>query len=205
MSRITLALTATGVCALAASLWADTLVLRNGRRIEGELVGVRDGMLEFREYGFRGRTQQFDRQDVARIEFDADSGQTPGLPLTGRPRGLREREVAVAANTQWNDAGISVRAGQTVYFVAEGRVRWGPDRRDGPAGENNSPRNPNRPIPNRPGAALIGRIGDDSGDYFFIGGDQGPIRMRGSGRLFLGINDDYLADNSGSFRVVIYY
>jgi hypothetical protein len=193
------------VCALAATLAADTLVLRNGRRIDGELIAVRGGTIEFRESGFRGRTQQFDREDIARIEFDSTADRSPGLPLTGRPRGLREREIGVAANAQWTDTGVDVRAGQTVYFVAEGRVRWGPDRRDGPAGENNSPRNPGRPIPNRPGAALIGKVGDGSTDYFFIGGDQAPIRLRASGRLFLGINDDYLADNSGSFRVVIYY
>jgi hypothetical protein len=29
--------------------------------------------------------------------------------------------------------------------------------------------------------------------------------MRQSGRLYLGINDEYLADNSGSFRVTVYY
>jgi hypothetical protein len=56
--------------------------------------------------------------------------------------------------------------------------------------------NPNRPMPNRPGAALIGRVGNNA-DYFFIGGDNGPIRMRSSGRLFLGLNDDVLEDNTG--------
>jgi hypothetical protein len=29
--------------------------------------------------------------------------------------------------------------------------------------------------------------------------------MREAGRLFLGINDDVLEDNSGNFRVTIYY
>jgi hypothetical protein len=40
---------------------------------------------------------------------------------------------------------------------------------------------------------------------FFIGDEKGPIRMRESGRLSLGVNDDYLQDNSGSFRITIYY
>jgi hypothetical protein len=30
-------------------------------------------------------------------------------------------------------------------------------------------------------------------------------RVRGGGRLYLAINDDYLQDNSGSFRVTVYY
>ena len=33
---------------------------------------------------------------------------------------------------------------------------------------------------------------------FFIGGDRGTFRARTSGRLYLGVNDDYLQDNSGS-------
>jgi hypothetical protein len=105
---------------------------------------------------------------------------------------------------QWTDTGIDVRSGQTVYFEASGQVRWGRDRRDGPEGEDNSPSNPGRPIPNRPAAALIGRIGNSS-DFFLIGDEEGPIRLRSSGRLYLGINDDFLPDNSGSFRVVVYY
>jgi hypothetical protein len=103
----------------------------------------------------------------------------------------------------WNDAGIDVRAGQTIYVTATGRVSWGPGRRDGPAGERNSPRNATRPIPSRPAAALIGKIGNQ--DPFFIGDEEGPIRMRESGRLSLGINDDYLDDNSSNFRVTVYY
>ena len=40
-----------------------------------------------------------------------------------RPGGMRERQVIVSADVDWNDAGIDVRAGQTVYFEAQGRVR----------------------------------------------------------------------------------
>ena len=29
--------------------------------------------------------------------------------------------------------------------------------------------------------------------------------MRSGGRLYLGVNDDVLTDNSGNFRVVVYY
>ncbi|MGE0043854.1 MAG: hypothetical protein AB7V01_21985, partial [Vicinamibacterales bacterium] len=84
-------------------------------------------------------------------------------------------------------------------------VQWGKGRRDGPAGERNSPENAGRPMPNRPAAALIGRIGDGGNGVFFIGDDAGAVRVRGSGTLFLGVNDDFLDDNSGTFRVVVYY
>jgi hypothetical protein len=112
--------------------------------------------------------------------------------------------VSVNSAVAWNDTGIDVRSGQTIYFSASGRVRWGPNRQDGPEGEHDSPFNAHRPIPNRPAAALIGRVGD-ANDYFFIGDEKGPVRVRSSGRLYLGVNDDYLPDNSGAFRVVVYY
>ncbi len=190
---------------LPVAVSADTLYLRNGQRIEGELVSVRNDTIEFEErrnYG-SGRVLRFDRDEVSRIEFD---NQGSGNNYTsGRPAGMRERQVTVSADTDWNDAGIEVRAGQTVYFEATGQVRWGRDRRDGPAGERNSPRNDGRPMPNRNAAALIGKIGQGSGDVFFIGDESGAFRMRASGRLYLGINDDVLTDNSGNFRVVVYY
>jgi hypothetical protein len=204
------------VLSLPLTLVADTLYLRNGNRIQGELVAVRGGTIEFEERrSFGGsRTIRVDRNDVDRIEFDRSgsggwgsgsggSGRDNGNNWeNGRPSGMRERHVNVSATIDWTDAGVQVRAGQTIYFDASGQVRWGRDRRDGPDGEKNSPYNPARPLPNRPGAALIGRIGDD---VFFIGDADDGIRVRNSGRLYLGINDEYLQDNSGSFRVTVFY
>ena len=194
---------------LVATMNADTLVLRDGRRLQGRLTSVRDGVLEFDEGGVGGRTLRLDRDAVLGIEFDRNDRVAPRevSPWSrgGRQSGLREKQVMVVATQPWSDTSIHVQAGQVVYFEADGEVHWGPRRRDGPAGEQNSPMNPYRPIPNRPGAALIGRVGEGSTDLFFIGGDRGPIRMRSSGRLFLGLNDDQLEDNSGTFRVVVYY
>lgn len=198
---------ATFVMVLTVTVQADTLYLRDGSRIQGELIGVRNGIIEFEErrgYG-GGRTLRFDRDEVVRVEFENTRRGGSDFLTGGRPSGMRERQVIVSADAPWNDAGIDVRSGQTIYFEAQGQVRWGRDRRDGPAGERNSPSNPNRPMGNRNAAALIGKVGDSSTDYFFIGDDTGPIRMRSSGRLYLGINDDVLDDNSGNFRVVVYY
>lgn len=185
---------------------ADTLILRDGRRVQGQVISLQNGVIEFQEAQFGARPVRISRDDVAGIEFgrndryDSGDRQAQG----GRPRGLREKQMIVVANAAWTDAGIDVSAGQTVYFEARGEIRWGPNRRAGPNGEENSRNNPARPMPNRPGASLIGRVGD-SRDYFFIGDDRGAIRLRSSGRLFLGINDDNLGDNTGYFTVVVYY
>ncbi len=188
------------VTTLATTTFADTLVLRSGRRVDGDLVSVRGSTVEFAEAN--GSTRRYDRNDVARIELNS-SRYDDDQQLGGRPSGLREKYTTVQAATQWNDTGVDVRSGMSVYFDASGRVRWGPDRQHGPGGEGGNRHNANRPIPGRPGGALIGRIGNS--DPFYIGDDKGPIRMRESGRLSLGVNDDYLEDNSGSWRVTIYY
>lgn len=187
---------------------ADTLVLRTGRSYTGQLISVRDGRLEFETD--RGRIERFDVEEVDRIQFTGRSNSGFRDDRDSRPSGnalpsgLREREVQVSGADAWTRTNVELRPGQEVWFESRGEVRWGPGRKDGPAGESGSPRNAARPIPSRPGAALIGKIGE-SGDPFFIGIERGPIQIRGRGILFLGINDDYLQDNSGGFRVVVYY
>ena len=211
----------TFLCAATAMARADILVLRTGERVDGQVVGMRDGVVEFeargRGFGSGRERLRVDREDILRIEFDDQrrggssfdsrddrDRETRDDRRAARPSGLRERDVSVDSWMPFKDTGIEVRAGQTVYFSATGRVRWGPNRQDGPAGERNSPRNDQRPMPSRSASALIGKLGDGD-DYFFIGDDEGAIRMRSSGRLYLGVNDDFLKDNTGSFRVVVYY
>lgn len=203
--------------AMVGGAWlsADTLVMRNGRRVNGRLVSANGSQLEFEEQnGRRSNTIRVDTRDVRSIEFD-DNGSSGGGGWDngnagggwggdgGNQGGMREREVMVDSRQDWTDTGISVRPGQRVRFQASGKVRWGPGRTDGPDGEKNSPHNAGRPMPSRQAGALIGRVEQES--PFFVGGDSGEIRVRGGGRLYLSINDDYRQDNSGSFRVIVYY
>ncbi len=190
------------ICAIAA-LRADTLVLKDGRRIDGLLVGARDGVIEFEQVRPQGGRERvsIDRVDIVRIEIDEGIHTTNAPSL---PAGSDTRDVIVDARTAWTDVGIDVAAGQVLSFYAADRVRWAPGRRDGPDGEHNSPAGLGRPLPNERRAALIGRIGEGR-NYFLIGSRQERVRMPAAGRLFLGINDDLLEDNAGSFRVTIHY
>jgi len=193
-----------GLLFVAATVHADTLILRDGRRFQGQLISFQNGVVEFQEAGFWGQVGRISRDEVVGIEFARVERNEQSAPYQeSRPRGLREKQIMVVANAAWTDTGIDVRSGQTIYLEAMGEIRWGPGRHAGPNGESNSPFNAARPMPNRPGGSLIGRVGN--GDSFFVGDDHGAIRVRGSGRLFLGINDDYLQDNSGYFRVIAYY
>jgi hypothetical protein len=206
-------------CVGVAIVSADTLVLLDGSRIEGRVLGVRDDNIEFEERSTRRRIVRH-RDEVARIEFNSgrfDRPERPDRPSfgggqgsidpgTGRPQGMLRRDVEVRAREPFTDTGIRVRSGQLLYVEASGEIRWGRGgREDGPEGEKDSPVNNGRPIPAAPAAALIGRVGDGNSNLFLIGGEQGPFRMRTNGTLYLGVNDDTFQDNNGSFRVVIYY
>src|SRR5687768_14526787 len=94
-------LAAVGVAWLltAAAPLADTLVLQNGRRIQGELIGVYGREIEFEERSGAGRrTMRIPRAEIARIEFEDDnrsSSRDEPPAIGGIPRGMRERQVNV--------------------------------------------------------------------------------------------------------------
>jgi hypothetical protein len=62
-------------------------------------------------------------------------------------------------------------------------------------------RSPNYPVPAMPVGGLIGKVGDSA--PFPIGSNREPIVMPASGQLMLGINDEYVADNTGGFVVTL--
>ena len=182
---------------------ADTLVLTNGRRMQGELLGVFGREIEFEERnGFGGRRMvRVPRNEIDRIEFMDDRNSRDDDRVV--PRRMRERNVTVNPTEAWTDTGVELRNGQEVYFQTTGHITWSPNRRVDADGTRNSKPDTNRPLPDRNSGALIGRIGER--DIFFIGTDMGPFRVRGNGRLYLGVNDDRMDDNTGSYRVIVSY
>jgi hypothetical protein len=205
-------LVATAVLAFSGlSAYADTLVMNNGREIRGKLVSINRGIILFnQENGRQIRVNvnrvddiNFGDDDTADRETDNNGRYSNDGRYSNTDRNndqYGEQSVAVYADRTWTDTGMTVRAGDILRFVPSGEIVWGPSRRDGPTGEVNSPYNQGRPIPDRPGGALIGRIGNDT---FYIGDGSTSFRARTSGRLFLGINDDYVQDNQGHFQVVV--
>ena len=208
--------------------FADTLILNDGSRLQGTLVSMnrqtvvfdqdtdtsnnqrartrrvrvpldRVDAIDFTDQGYTSDDSWNDRSNEPWSNNDDYYGNTSG----NTSGNFRQRAVLVNADRQWTDTGITVRAGDVIRFDPTGTIQWGPNRQDGPGGEANSPYNRNRPMANQPGGALIGRIGTGTGDMFFVGADRGTFRARTSGRLYLGVNDDYLQDNSGAFRVLV--
>ena len=116
--------------------------------------------------------------------------------------GSNEREVVLPATQRWFDTGIDVRSGDVIDLRATGTIRMSNNGTDSasPSGAWTGRRADNAPFKDRPAGAMIGRIG--SGGPIFIG-DSGRVNVPTTGRLYLSVNDDYLEDNTGEYRVTI--
>jgi hypothetical protein len=159
----------------------------------------------------RGRIRDMDTDHdgvVTRAEWRG-TGQAFGDDDTngdGVLSGAEVREdsdaVVVRATERWTDTGITVREGDVVRIGSAGTVQLSAAAGDtsSPGGAGSGRRAPSAPMPDRPAGGLIARIGN--GAPLFVGADP-RFRANASGPLYLGVNDDDLADNRGEFRVTI--
>jgi hypothetical protein len=175
-----------------------TLVMRNGDVVDGRLTDI-GGTTPLR--------LTFSTSSGERNVTSAEVAQIVLAPVTGNGRaaavatGGRSRNITVRGNQPWTETDIIVREGETLMLRADGQISYAPNARTSAAGVPRGGRGgAETPMPNAPSGALIGRI--DDGLPFLIG-SQTSVRMPASGRLFLGINDDVVADNSGEYQVMI--
>jgi hypothetical protein len=172
-----------------------------------EFIADRDGPLYFTVNHWETRAAR----GSFRVNVAVDRSTSGNADIdTGQPSGRQQREkiVTVSANQPWTDTGIDVTPNITFEFIAEGQIEIG-NRNTSTADGNQNAATTSLPLENAAAGALIGKIrlrdGRDS-NYVFIGSrNSAKTDPDEYGRLFLGINDDYFRDNTGSFRVTIRY
>jgi hypothetical protein len=108
---------------------------------------------------------------------------------------------ADAANNGWTNSGLVVRKGQRLRISASGRVSLGRGRFSTPGGVAIIQDN-DKLMRNEATGAVIAVIGDDNDDFILIGPRREFVAQR-DGVLFLGVNEGDLADNTGSYDIVI--
>ena len=176
-----------------------------------EFTADRDGVLYFTVNHWETR----DARGAFRVNvsIDRSGGETGGGSRQGPGQGQgqgqgREKTIIVYANQSWIDTGIEVEPNMTFTITAEGTIEIGNRASSGPDGNRDANvSTSNYPMNDVAAGALIGKIryrdGRDS-NLVFIGSRGAPASEPNEyGRLFLGINDDYFRDNSGSYRVTI--
>ncbi len=130
-------------------------------------------------------------------------------PGTSQPAGgtdsaffpVRVRVRADNTANGWTDSGLMVRRGQRLRVSATGRVSLGQGRFSTPTG---LPRvmDTEKLMRSEPTGGLIAVVGDDNDEFIFIGANREFYAPR-DGRLFLGVNEGNLADNTGTFDALI--
>jgi Ca2+-binding EF-hand superfamily protein len=144
----------------------------------------------------------FNRRDLnhdgllSRREFEA----TGGSGAIGTSGTITAQTVHVNPQLRWNDTGIDVRAGDTITFRASGQIQMSTNGGDfaNPGGSTTGRKAADAPILSESAGALIARIGGYG--PIFVGG-RGNLVAPATGRLYFGVNDDHLPDNSGEFTV----
>lgn len=134
---------------------------------------------------------------LSRAEVDSEfTGSGAG------PVGTAGDVVIVDSSTRWTDSGIDVSVGDTLTFDTDGTITLSDNAGDiaDAAGASSGRRAANAPVGNAPAGGLIARIGTGAPVYV---GDRRAVRAPRSGRLYLGVNDDHLADNEGTYRVTV--
>ena len=126
-----------------------------------------------------------------------DEGVFELFPMTGRV-------YKVSGKSDWFDTGIDLMEGEILAIDSDGQILWNlKDRKYcDPDGAVPYTRWGNKPLLGAGTGALIGKIGEDSSECFFIGKNN-EIHAFKAGRLYLGINDDNTQDNEGLYRVRI--
>jgi hypothetical protein len=198
------------------SLGADTphvMALRNGNSRSGRLVGVIGG--EFVRWenpqgvpanvSIRNITRIYLNQERALelFEFSGGSRKTGWGAWLGRSGFLGRPEVMVDASVPWVDTGLTVQRGERLRFSATGGIKLSRMAGDtaspsGGAGSHHG----RAPVSSAPPGAIIARIGDNGAAFAIVIGGSGAA-MPATGKLWLGVNDDTLSNNSGSYRVLI--
>lgn len=218
--------------ALVIPTLADTIKLKDGSVIHGQVIEFKDGqftvLIGSGAKGRRGRTTVF-VEDIDSISFDsqtgsaaADNGSSPTSEPVSQPSRSTVPEPVnnnsqAAPATTFFTIKVSVRADNTNNgWTNSGLVvRRGQRLRITASGRVDLGRrgfstpaglpllNDNdRLMRTDPTGGLIGVIGDDNDDFVFMGARHEFIAQR-DGVLFLGINEGELTDNRGSYDVVI--
>jgi PA-IL-like protein len=185
----------------------QTAIMRSGHAQAGKFVNIIRGDTLLWEND-KGQQEQYPLRDVSRVYLNPASARSVfntererGPAPSGTTGQLAGTPISVPGNQAWTDTGITVNQGDRVMFQASGEINYGRSPGQTATPDGGADRRPNYPDPSVPVGALIGKIGNSR--PFAIGTQTQALVMPASGRLMIGVNDNELADNSGSYTVVV--
>lgn len=188
-------------CALTGQ--ADTIKLKNGRTIKGQVVRFGNGefvvLLERTDPRAPGQDRMIVlMENVDSIEFDAGeaSAAAPATPATPA-----EKVIVVDSQREVVATGIQLRRGDKVRVTASGEMQFPDGRVTGPEGLDTRE---SWPFPGERFGVLIAMVGDPQSTIYHVIGKSAEFEARTDGELFLQINARSLTGARGAYtaRVV---
>jgi hypothetical protein len=169
-----------------------------------EFVADRDGTLYFTVNHWE--THNAGGAFRVTVSIDRSTGGRLG-DLRGATQ-RREKAITVPGNTAWVDTGIELNNDVTLDITAEGQITFRRNQLVGPEGDiGYNSKDVRYPINSSGVGALIAKIrysnGTESAPRFIGAHNTKTIGSSEYGRLFLGINDNAVNDNTGSYAVTI--
>jgi hypothetical protein len=184
------------------------IVLRSGQAIAGQFYDVSGSSPLKITFRTESGEREFASSEISHILLSRPAsgpGSTGTAGTTSQePPALAPASgngILVPGNRQWTPTRIAVRKGDLWNLTTTGEIQLSADGNDvaGPAGSKQQRYAAAAPLPRAFAGALIGKIGP-YGAPFGIG-DMSNLQMPETGELYLGVNDDQVADNRGEFRV----
>ncbi|MBA3514532.1 MAG: hypothetical protein H0T77_09180 [Pyrinomonadaceae bacterium] len=182
---------------------ADTIYLRDGRTVQGTLIGFVNGRFAIRvglprstttgvsTTSGAGEIQYFRPNEVDRVEIEGRSLDDLRFDI---------RTVQVSLGPNWIDTGLDVRRNERLQIRASGTILAGRTRIT-PDGLRQS--DSTAPLPRAAEGLLIGVIGNDLNSATMEIGSSREFVADGDGRLYLTANRGSYTDARGSFTVEI--
>ena len=188
------------------------LYTTDGLKYEGRVVGFRYGNIRFNVYKFGKlhKSIHIPLYKVWKLVINQPDNKVldTSFEIEQKYKKLRKnkrrKRVQLSANKDWLDTRITIRDNTEFLFTITGNIYIDAKTLVTQNGELELKWHKDKPLPTHSTGSVIGKIGMD-GKPFYIGNNRAPFKVDKGGKLYLGINDNSLQDNSGNFIVMIYY
>src|SRR5581483_7990971 len=185
--------------------WADTIYLKDGRKIEGDVIRFENDQFVVQVANPRTRTgyelAYFSPKEIDRIVIDGRHERADSSDQRDAVPGV-EKNLSVALSDNWVDTGINLKRGQRVRVDASGTVYLDGRTASGPEGLSGHV-DPKSPAPDAPEGILIAAIGENRDAKVFTPGSRGEFRADRDGRLYMTVNKYSFQNAKGFYQVHI--
>lgn len=180
----------------ATSADADTIRLKNGRVIQGQVAEFRNGEFVVHLAPSDPSSRLRDRMillvdAVESITFDAGTLGAPGASVPPS-----EKLIVVDTSKEVTPTSVQLRQGDHVTITASGEIQFDDGRISGPAGLESRE---NWPFPGERFGILVALVGNPQSSIYHLVGEGTEFEARQEGELYLQINAGSLAGARGAY------